>query len=503
MAYDCIVIGSGMSGLTTATVLARRGMGVALVERATHTAPLLRRRIKEGLPCDLGMHYFGGLSAGGGFGALLRYLGVYEALAPEKMDTDYDVLALPDGRRLGLPSGGFEAVRERLFEAFPNSAGAVRAYMERIAYLYERTPFANVEVSPEAFSPGPRWEEPADKLLRAAGAGDDLAQALGTYGLILSGTPGAQAPMHLHAMVLGSYMQGAHTFRDGGDGLADAMERAAREAGVEILTGHRVESILARRRQVHGVETTCQGQGGRRLEADRCVWTAHPKRLLGVVSSDTVRPTYARRLWQLAETFAPFVLHVSAPAQLAAQRRSNLYLMPDGREWSRGDVVGIMAPGAPGAADRVGISILRLAWDNAQEGAVCFGASLGRCRNGHETPRGARAGNYRDWEAEMTATTLERAYEAWPALRGKCRALEVMGPCEFERVSNGWWGSMYGVRHLPGGSGVSPMGPLQGLYLAGQSVVTPGVAGAMISGMLVSGMIAGWGDWWREVRDWL
>ena len=202
MAYDTVVVGSGASGLTAAIVLARTGRSVALVERAPQTAPLLRRKRVRGFFCDLGFHYFGGLFDGSGFQALMRYLGIQEHLGAHPMDQDgFDRMILPDGRCLDIPVG-FDKAEARLLDAFPDDAPAVRAYIERMRTLYAKTPFATIGPQPDEFTPTTRWEEPLEKLLRRAGAGQDLEWLLSTYGRILFGRSASEASMHMHTMAV-------------------------------------------------------------------------------------------------------------------------------------------------------------------------------------------------------------------------------------------------------------------------------------------------------------
>ncbi|WP_026842265.1 FAD-dependent oxidoreductase [Citrifermentans bremense] len=60
MRYDFAVIGAGVSGITSALILAKHGRSVALLEKAPRTAPLLRGFSRQGVQFDTGFHYTGG-----------------------------------------------------------------------------------------------------------------------------------------------------------------------------------------------------------------------------------------------------------------------------------------------------------------------------------------------------------------------------------------------------------------------------------------------------------
>ena len=58
---DSVVIGSGISGLTTAALLAKNGHSVVILEKDGKPGGALRRFSRSGIPFDIGFHYTGGL----------------------------------------------------------------------------------------------------------------------------------------------------------------------------------------------------------------------------------------------------------------------------------------------------------------------------------------------------------------------------------------------------------------------------------------------------------
>lgn len=54
--YEVIVIGAGISGLTTALIFAKEGRKVALFERDTDIAPLIRPYKRKGSEFSPGLH---------------------------------------------------------------------------------------------------------------------------------------------------------------------------------------------------------------------------------------------------------------------------------------------------------------------------------------------------------------------------------------------------------------------------------------------------------------
>ena len=81
--YDDIVVGSGVSGLTVALLLGLNGRKVLLLEKSPQIGGSLRRFYKDGVPLDVGFHFTGGFGEGGMLSAMLRVLGIAQAIKPQ------------------------------------------------------------------------------------------------------------------------------------------------------------------------------------------------------------------------------------------------------------------------------------------------------------------------------------------------------------------------------------------------------------------------------------
>ena len=78
-----------------------------------------------------------------------------------------------------------------------------------------------------------------------------------------------------------------------------------------------------------------------------------------------------------------------------------------------------------------------------------------------------------------------------PELEGKLDVINLSTPLTLRDFTNSPFGSLYGVKHRVGQFNPMPLTKLEGLYLAGQASVAPGVLGAIISGFVVCGNILG------------
>ena len=62
--YDCIIIGSGMGGLTAALILAKHGKKVLVLEKNHQIGGALQVFSRDKCVFDTGVHYLGGLDEG-------------------------------------------------------------------------------------------------------------------------------------------------------------------------------------------------------------------------------------------------------------------------------------------------------------------------------------------------------------------------------------------------------------------------------------------------------
>ena len=86
----CIIIGSGLGGLSCGVILARNGYEVTVLEQETQPGGCLQSFVRKGAKFETGMHFIGSAEEGQTLHPLLRYLGL-ENLPLSRLDTQgYD-----------------------------------------------------------------------------------------------------------------------------------------------------------------------------------------------------------------------------------------------------------------------------------------------------------------------------------------------------------------------------------------------------------------------------
>ena len=111
------------------------------------------------------------------------------------------------------------------------------------------------------------------------------------------------------------------------------------------------------------------------------------------------------------------------------------------------------------------------------------------------TTWGKRGDDYDQFKAELGERLMQHLYQKLPQLKGKVDYFEVSTPLSTDHFCAYKQGELYGLDHDPTRLQQTWLGPrtrFRGLWLTGQDVLTCGVTGAMMAGLLTTSAIIGW-----------
>jgi all-trans-retinol 13,14-reductase len=259
------------------------------------------------------------------------------------------------------------------------------------------------------------------------------------------------------------------------------------EQGGEVRCGARVTAIPTVAQRALGV-TLAKGEF---LEGGLVIFTGHPRRLADLCQPEAFRPAFRNRLLESRDTIGTFALALAwnHPDCVLAQRDAFLYNSWDTGVSYRQKFVGTDA--TPGmvflsAASRPvaeGLAVMALIGMTPEDMAPF-----------EETSRGNRTEAYREAKASVAERVLSVLQRRWPAQAQNLRVMDLATPLTFRDFTLTPRGTAYGIlksasafRH----SQFSAETRIRNLFLAGQSIIQPGVLGALISGVHAAGVILG------------
>ena len=496
--YDTVVIGAGIGGLTSASLLSRvRTERVLLVEQHfklggfTHT---FRRRQYE---WDIGLHYVGQMHNSAFVRKLMDFL-TGGRLRWHKMADPFERYVFPEltfFQRCGLP-----AFQSDLQEAFPTDAKGIDAYfvglrrVQRWGYCWMAQKMLPPSIAwiPRLF--GLRGAPLAcltaqqflDSLTKNSQLSAVLSAQCGNYGLLPD-----QASLFIHAMVVMHYLDGGYYPEGGSRAVGTEIARSLHKHNVEIRLNHEVREILVKNRRVAGIllrDKRTKDGGWSMIKCGKVISTAGARETYLHLLSPRVEIPFRDELRQLP-------LGTSMVAVYAGLKCS-----PEKFGFGS-DNVWIF--------DSQDLELIRRDLDQLADGRVriCFAtfptlkAGLGtRSRHTAELLTPAlyetfapwanqtwlnRDQEYQDLKVKIGQHLIEFVDHRFPGFKNAVDCFEVSTPLSFQHFSNHDRGAVYGlpatVERLQA-AWLGPKTPIKGLYLGGADTFCHGVSGAMFGG---------------------
>ncbi len=497
MKVDVVVVGSGITGLTAGSLLAKNGKHVAVLERQKHFGGAIRQFRRKKISFDVGFHYTGCLGNGEILDLIWSHCGVLSDIDVLPVPEDvYDHYEFNNSKRVVRGYFSYDLLGEELIRHFPSESQGIDTYFTTIRQFCSNVPFYNPELPLTPFLRGYKSRPRSlSDFLDSLTLNNKLRSVLGAPAF-LYGVPINRCTVETHALVAHGYYSGAFTIKDGGQAVVDAFCRRLHDFGAELMSECEVASVVVEKGEVAGVDLT----DGRRIECDNVIFTGHPANLISLVPLSVFRPAYRNRLLTLENSLSLFAVFGESEKNIQQYGKGlNYYLLPGEGEILPDnhhiplDERPIMLTSTGGWGQQClqpsqnGIIMLCLGyWADVEQ----FADS--KSRN--------RPGSYEQLKIEVAEKMLEIARQRWGDPCGNIEPLAVGTPLTFRDELSAPEGCAYGAMHCLGQFNPEVRTRLPGLYLCGQSTLMTGVVGASISGLVGAGEILGLEQFWESLR---
>lgn len=497
-AYDCIIIGSGISGLALGAMLAKVGKKVLILEKHYTPGGFTHTFKRDDWEWDVGVHYVGEV---GSDKTLMKSTYDYVSETPIEwadMGDVYDTAYFGE-EKYEFKKGKGE-YKNQLISYFPEEKEAIEAYCKLLFALEKKSMlYQTWKVLPRILRPllSGFFRNPylkytsvtTEKMLDSLGMSEKLKGVIttrfGDYGL----TPD-KSSFAMHALLDRHYVYGGYYPVGGSAVFFEKIAPVIKNRNGEILVVAEVESILHADGKVKGVKMA----DGKEFHAPLVVSSAGVQ--LTYEHLLNRKEEYKEKFGEIGPSLAHHCLYIGldgTPEELELPK-SNFWIFPEGydhtknfKEFLEGKsfslpLVYISFPAAKDPAfqqKNPGKSTIEI---------ITLG-DFDEVAPWKDKPWKKRGEEYEAIKERIAGQLEEVLYRYVPKTRGKILHKELSTPLSTRHFAAYSRGEVYGLEHTPArfaNKNLKPETDIKGFYLTGQDVVTCGVGGGLMAAMLTA-----------------
>ncbi len=503
--YDAVVIGSGIGGLTTASLLSELGWKVCVLEQHYTAGGYTHSYERNGYEWDVGVHYIGDV------GVRTRARRMFDFLTDGKLEwspmaEEYDRFYI--GEKVFSARAGKKPFRNNLVEQFPSEQDAIDRYMDLLSQAGAALSVfgAGRVIKPwlrRIESPYFKWKTPDfmfrttyDVLRELTDNRDLIAVICGQWGDM--GLPPKQSSFLVHSMIARHYLYGGYYPVGGSWKIAHYTIPKIQASGGEVFTYANVKEIIVDDCKVRGVKMA----DGHVINCPVVVSAAGVDVTFNQLLPETVvsESGYRDLLPAVRPSSGHLCLYIGLKdtADALCLPKTNFWIYPSN------DYDDALANFS--ADDRAHFPVVYISFPSAKDPdylnrhpgtatiEIVAPAPYEKFAQWGDSTWGKRGDEYETLKTELSARLLLHLYDKLPQLEGKIDYYELSTP-----VSTQWFaayrhGELYGLDHTPARlqqDWLRPKTKIGGLWLTGQDILTCGVTGAMMSGLLTVTSLAG------------
>lgn len=504
--YDVIVIGSGIGGLCNAALLSKLGKKVCVLEQHYTAGGYTHAYERNGYEWDVGVHYIGEMQKS--WSTLRRIFDVITdgELKWAPMDDSYDDVLI--GNKIFHYLAGKDAFKAEIKAQFPEEGNAIDAYVELLYKVSSMVPkfFAGQSMPRMA---GVFYNKIRHKLLpdyffkTTYEVLSELTNNQELIGVLTAqwgdyGLPPKQSSFMMHAMVAKHYMNGGSYPVGGAAKIAETIIPVIQKSGGEVFTYAGVKEILIKKDKAYGVRL----EKGDEIYADKIVSCA------GLFPTiERLLPVSVKKKYKLDEQLKKVEVSSSHLCVYAGFKgdskeldipKTNFWIYPDfdhdknvnAFNENLSEEMPLVYISFPSAKDP--------SWDERYPNkstveivAPCKPEWFSKWQSSVWNKRGA---DYESLKDDLLTRLIETLYKKMPQLEGQLDFAELSTPLSTQWFQWNKEGEIYGLTHTVERfrqDWLHPQTPIKNLYLTGSDIVTAGVGGALMGGVMTANVMMG------------
>ncbi len=478
----CVVIGSGLGGLSCGVILAKNGYDVTVLEKGHQIGGCLQCFHRGSAKFDTGMHYIGSADNGQVLQIMLKYLGVYSQIELSRLDTKgYDVVSY-QGEHYRFANGR-EAYISEFASHFPHSRAELERYYDLIKKVSASSAMHTLSRSVDINVNTEYKMRSVNEVVESVISDPVLQQVLTGIQPLYAGVKDC-TPFSVHALIQDCFEQSAFRIVGGSDSVAAALTQQIVENGGRVMTAEQTDKIMCDETKATGVMTAA----GNYYPADLIISAIHPSRTLELIDSKMIRPFYRKRINSYSNSTSVFVVYLKFKKNQVRYMNHNLYYYRGNSVW-----------GCEQYDDATWPKYLLYMHfchqkdaEFAETGKILTYMNYADVAQWAGTRGGARGADYEAFKKQKAEQLIDALEEEVPHIRQYIESYYTSTPLTYNEYTGIPEGSMFGIEkdvRSIGLNSISCKTSIPNLLLTGQSITSHGMFGVLAGSMITCSQV--------------
>lgn len=495
MRRKCIIIGSGLGGLSSGIILAKNGFDVTVLEQSAQIGGCLQCFVRKGIKFETGMHFIGSADKNQSLYRYLNYLGIRDKVPLSRLDpTGYDVVSMY-GEKFAFPNGK-EKFIDRFSTYFPKEKDGIARYYNLMREVAEASSLHSLNVIKSDMPMNMTYQLRSINDVLEEIIHDPLLQQVLVGNMPLYAARKDKTPFSTHAFIVDFYNQSAFRIIGGSDILSKSLSDEINNYGGRILTKHKVKQILCNEEKAIGVIT----EEGSFFEADIIISDIHPVRVLEMLDTKLIRPAFRSRINAILNTIGGFSLYLQFKENVMPYMNHNFYGYQHFSPWEGEDYNEETWP----KNYLYMHSCHEIDPKFAQSGVILSYMNINELSKWENTYIGRRGMDYETLKKRKAEKLLAVVEQDFPGIRDKIANYYTATPLTYRDYTGTQEGSLYGIAkdiNLGTSCRIPHKTKVPNLYLTGQNINTHGMLGVLVGAIITCSELIGVGNIYNQIME--
>lgn len=473
----CVIIGSGLGGLSCGVILSRNGYDVTVLEQHFQIGGCLQCFSRNGAKFETGMHFIGSASQGQTLNKLMKFLSLDNIKLSQLDSSAYDIVSL-NGEKFNFANGK-EAFIDQMGSYFPSELDNLVMYYNIVEQIAQASSlhslrYAENDIITNTFYQTISINEVLDSLFH-----NELLKNVLVGNLPLYAAEKDKTPFSQHAYIMDFYNQSAYRVVGGSDAIAQSLAETIKNNGGSVKTSCKVTNIVCDESKATGVEIN----NSEFESADIVIADIHPARIMEILDTKIIRPAFRNRIKNLKNTTAGFSVFLKFKNNKVKYFNSNYYSFNSGTPWGCENYTESTWPKG----------YLYMHFCNeaqpsyASSGVILSYMNMADVEKWIGTRIGHRGDDYENFKKIKAQKLIEEVQKEIPILKGNIETYYTASPLTYLDYTGTEDGAMYGVVKditLGAACRVPHKTKVPNLLLTGQNINSHGMLGVIVGSIV-------------------